>query len=112
MADVKQPRLRQIGGTGLDLKEYSDNVLRLGGVPLAENNAYLLGEIEEQEENQNVVELSADEQRYLEQLNMEVLYAQKAYFGFLNHLRRAYGCPEGEWAMNNINVGFERITPE
>lgn len=53
--------------------------------------------------------LTEAEQRYLEQLNLEILYAQKAYFGFLAFLRRVYDAPEGEWAMNNINVGFERI---
>jgi hypothetical protein len=55
------------------------------------------------------MQLTPDEQRYLEQLNMEILYAQKAYFGFLSFLRRIYDAPDGQWAMNNVNVGFERI---
>lgn len=58
------------------------------------------------------ISLTELEQRYLEQLNLELLYTQKAYFGFVNHLRRQYDAPESEWALNNINVGFERVQAE
>lgn len=55
------------------------------------------------------IELDENEQRYLEQLNAAVIYAQQAYFNALAFLRRKYEAPEAEWTMNNINVGFERI---
>lgn len=93
MADVKQPRLQTINGGPVEQALTTDDL----------NRAFL------QSVASRTISLTEAEQRYLEQLNMEVLYAQKAYFGFLNHLRRVYGCPDGEWAMNNINVGFERI---
>lgn len=91
MTEVQQPRLQTINRGPVELT--TDDL----------NRAFL------QSVASRTIPLTEAEQRYLEQLNMEVLYAQKAYFGFLNHLRRVYGCPDGEWAMNNINVGFERI---
>jgi hypothetical protein len=57
----------------------------------------------------NTIPLSDDEQRYLEQLNAAILYAQQSYFQALAFFRRVHNAPEGQWALNNINVGFERI---
>lgn len=47
---------------------------------------------------------------YLTQLNIEIVYAQKAYAMALNHIRKRYSTPESEWVLNNIEVGFQRIT--
>lgn len=58
---------------------------------------------------QTIIPLSDDEQRYLEQLNAAILYAQQSYFQALAFFRRVHNAPEGQWALNNINVGFERI---
>ncbi len=55
------------------------------------------------------IEFDDTEQRYLEQLNMAVIFAQQAYFNAVAFMRCKYEAPENEWALNNINVGFERI---
>ena len=52
--------------------------------------------------------LGAEHQSYLNALNTEVIYAQKAYLMALDHIRKLYGAPDGEWVLNNIVVGFER----
>lgn len=51
--------------------------------------------------------LGAEHQAYLSALNTEVIYAQKAYLMALDHVRKLYNAPDGEWVLNNIVVGFE-----
>ena len=60
---------------------------------------------------ENTIPLEPEDARYLEQLNIELLYAQKAYMQALAYLRRRYEATDEQvWAMNNIGVGFERVT--
>lgn len=47
--------------------------------------------------------------QYLTQLNIEVIYAQKAYAMALAHMRKRYNTPDSEWQLNNIETGFERV---
>ena len=56
------------------------------------------------------IRLEPEDARYLEQLNMELLYAQKAYMQALAHVRRRYNAPDGAWVLNNIEIGFEQMT--
>lgn len=81
--------------------------ITIGGTAIyVPDDSFFLGQLETQ---RSCISLADDEQRYLEQLNLELLYARKAYFGFVNHLRRVYDAPESEWVLNNINIGFERV---
>lgn len=47
---------------------------------------------------------------YLTKLLIEVIYAQKAYEMALDHMRKRYSTPTNEWTLDNIEVGFQRIT--
>lgn len=58
------------------------------------------------------IALDHADQRYLEQLMSEILYAQKAYQMALAYMRKKYNTPDSEWALNNIEAGFERIAGE
>lgn len=52
--------------------------------------------------------LRPEDQAYLSALNTEVVYAQKAFLMALDHMRKVYGAPEGQWELRNIQTGFER----
>ena len=54
--------------------------------------------------------LRPEDQAYLNALNTEVIYAQKAYLMALDHMRRVYNAPEDNWALRNIQTGFERVS--
>lgn len=56
-----------------------------------------------------VIEINHPDQRYLEQLISEVLYAQKAYGMAVAYMRKKYEAPDSVWALNNIEAGFERV---
>lgn len=53
--------------------------------------------------------LTPDQQAYLKTLNVELLYAQKAYNGFLQFLRKAHNAPESDYLMTNIEQGFVAV---
>lgn len=52
--------------------------------------------------------LRPEDQNYLNALNTEVIYAQKAYLMALDYLRKIYNAPESQWKLENILKGFER----
>lgn len=60
------------------------------------------------ETTQAVKVLRPEDQAYLNALNTEVVYAQKAYLMALDHMRKVYGAPEGQWTLRNIQTGFEQ----
>jgi len=60
------------------------------------------------ESTQAVKALRPEDQAYLNALNTEVVYAQKAYLMALDYMRKVYGAPEGQWTLRNIQIGFEQ----
>lgn len=71
-------------------------------------SAYLLAE-STQAAPETVKVLRPEEQAYLNALNIEVIYAQKAYVMALDYLRKVYNAPEGKWVLNNVFTGFEQV---
>lgn len=53
--------------------------------------------------------LRPEDQAYLNALNTEVIYTQKAYLMALDYLRKVYNAPDGQWKLENIVTGFERV---
>lgn len=53
--------------------------------------------------------LRPEDQAYLNALNTEVIYAQKAYLMALDYLRKVYNAPESQWKLENIIKGFEAV---
>ena len=80
------------------------------------SNGYFVGELTGNgfidTGNEPIRTLQPLDAAYLTQLNIEIVYAQKAYAMALNHIRKRYNTPESEWVLNNIEVGFQRITEQ